>query len=332
MQSVVFIVVGNKKCKELTRDCQAVSEVVGQVLMISIVVLALSSVALTVFSNGGAMNPPHTPHTNLQENIDRSEDTVKIFHDGGEAIDLEEIKIILEVDGQQVEFNMSDPSVEIYNPEGNKLPSDDVFTLKDYIVINSSSKIDIKDADAIDLYFVHTASSQVIQKTMLWRDFGDLPDWITPYPYGSVYDSFGDKWWDPEVVHQIGDGYFTENDFPKDVTIYESFTFGSLEELGLSEDTSFSKVILKIVYRIHDQSAKLELEINNAPELMYELPKKANASVTSEFVEKEFDITQYIKNSTDLENIEVKISTTPNADDQADKEGWIDFIGIHLEY
>lgn len=320
---------GNKKRKELTRNCQAVSEVVGYVLMISIVVLAFSSVALTVFSNGGAMNPPHTPHTNLQESLDRPEDTVKVFHDGGEDIDLEDIKIILEVDGQQVDFNMSE--FQVLDPEGN-LSSDDVFELRDCIVIDTSSKVNIEEANAIDLYFVHTESSQVIQKTMLWRDFGDLPDWITPYPYGSVYDSYGDKWWDTEVVHQIGDGYFTENDFPKDVTIYESFTFGSLEELGISEGTSFSKVILKIVYRIHDQSAKLVLEINNAPEIMYELPKKANASITSEFVEKEFDITQYIKNSTDLENIEVKISTTPNADDQADKEGWIDFIGIHLEY
>jgi len=322
---------GNKKRRKLTQDCLAVSEIIGAVLMIAIVVLAFSAISLAVFSEGGEMNPPNTPHTNLQENIDRSEDTVQIFHSGGEEIDLKYIKIMLDVDGQQVEFDMSDPGFEVHDPNGIN-SSDDVFALRDCIVIDTSSKVNLADADAIDIYFVHTASSQVIQKTVLWRDFGDLPDWITPYPYGSVYDSYEDDWWDPEVVHQIGDGHFTNNDFPKNVTIYESFTFGSLEELGIPEDTSFSKVILKIVYRIHDQSAKLELEINNAPEIVYELPKKENESVTSEFVEKEFDITQYIKNATDLENIEVKISTTPNADDQADKEGWIDFIGIHLEY
>ncbi|KKH46402.1 type IV pilin N-terminal domain-containing protein [Methanosarcina sp. 1.H.A.2.2] len=327
---MTFIAEGNKKCRGLTRDCRAVSEVMGAVLMIAIVVLAFSAVALTVFSDEGSMDPPHTPHTNLQENIDRSKDKVQIFHSGGEPIDLEDIKIILNVDGEQAEFDMSE--FQVLDPDGN-LSSDDVFELKDCIVIDTSSKVNIEEADAIDLYFVHTASSQVIQKTILWRDYGELPDWITPYPYGSVYDSLKkDHWWDPEVVHQIGDGYYTENDFPKNITIYESFTFGSLEELGLSEDTSFSKVILKIVYRIHDQSAKLVLEINNVPEIVYELPKKGNESVTSEFVEKEFDITQFIKNSTDLENIEVKISTTPNAAEPADKEGWIDFIGIHLEY
>jgi FlaG/FlaF family flagellin (archaellin) len=323
--------VEGKKYRALGQDGQAVSEVIGQVLMISIVVLALSSVALTVFSEGGSMNPPHTPHTNLQENIDRSKDTVQIFHSGGEAIDLEDIKIILNVDGEQVEFNMSE--FQVLDPEGN-LSSDDVFTLRDCIVINSSSKVDITDADAIDLYFVHTASSQVIQKTILWRDFGDLPEWITPYPYGSVYDSYTGKWLDQEVVDKIGDGQFTVNDFPQKQYIYENFTFGSLDDLCIPEDTLFSKVTLKIVYRIHDESAKLEMEINNGSSaIIFDLPKKGNDSFNnSDFLEMEQDITPYVKNATDLENLVVKISTTPNAADQANKEGWIDFIGIHLGY
>jgi FlaG/FlaF family flagellin (archaellin) len=326
---VTFIVVGNKKRREFTRECQAVSEVMGVVLMISIVVLAFSAVAITVFSNGGAMDSPHTPHTNLQENIDRSEDTVQIFHSGGEAIDLEDIKIILEVDGEQAEFDMSD--FEVYDPEGT-LSSDDVFTLRDCIVINSSSKVDITDADAIDLYFVHTASSQVIQKTILWRDFGNLPDWITPYPYGSVYDSIKGELLDQAVVDKINDGQYTTADFPKDKYVYENFTFGSLDDLGVPEETTFSKVLLRIVYSIHDQSAKLELEANNgSPVMTFDLPKNNNTDPTkSNFTEKEYDITPCVKNATDLENLVIKISTTPNA--AAYKVGWIDYIGIHLEY
>jgi FlaG/FlaF family flagellin (archaellin) len=325
---------GNKKRRDFTLDCQAVSEVMGVVLMISIVVLAFSAVAVTVFSNGGAMDSPHTPHTNLQENIDRSKNTLQISHSGGEAIDLKDIKIILKVDGEHVEFNMSDPAVNISDPEGNQLSPDGVFTLRDCIVINSSSKVDITDADAIDLYFVHTESSQVIQKTILWRDFGNLPYWITPYPYGSVYDSYTKEWLEEELVDKVGDEQFTENDFPKKQYVYENFTFGSLDDLGISEDASFSRVILKIVYRIHDQSAKLEMEINNgSPAVTFNLTKKGDVSPDNgEFVEKEFDITEHVKNATDLENLVVKISTTPNAADQADKEGWIDFIGIHLEY
>ncbi|WP_235283579.1 MULTISPECIES: type IV pilin N-terminal domain-containing protein [unclassified Methanosarcina] len=328
---MTFIAGGNKKCRALGQDCRAVSEVMGAVLMIAIVVLAFSAVALTVFSDEGSMDPPHTPHTNLQESIDRSKDTIQIFHSGGEPIDLEDIKIILNVDGQHVEFNMSE--FQVLDPEG-KNSSDTVLSLRDCIVIDTSSKVEITDADAIDLYFVHTASGQAIQKTILWRDFGDLPDWITPYPYGSVYDSYTGKWLDQELVDKTGDGQFTVNDFPQKQYIYENFTFGSLDDLYIPENTLFSKVLLKIVYRIHDQSAKLEMEINNgSPAVTFNLTKKGDVSLDyGEFVEKEFDITPYVKNATDLENLVVKISTTPNAANQADKEGWIDFIGIHLEY
>ena len=58
-----------KKYRALGEDCQAVSEVVGQVLMIAIVVLAFSSIAVVIFSDV-VVNPPHTPHTDLQEKID----------------------------------------------------------------------------------------------------------------------------------------------------------------------------------------------------------------------------------------------------------------------
>jgi FlaG/FlaF family flagellin (archaellin) len=164
---VTFIVEG-KKYRALGRDCQAVSEVIGQVLMVAVVVLAFSSIAVTVFSDAGAMNPPHVPRTDLQESIDTKTDTVQIFHSGGEAIDLKDIKIILSVNGTQAEFNMSDPAVNISDPKGNKLFSDDVFMLGDCIAINSSSKVNITDKNAtIDFYFVHTESNQVIKKAIL---------------------------------------------------------------------------------------------------------------------------------------------------------------------
>ena len=155
-----------KKYRALGKDCQAVSEVIGQVLMVAIVVLAFSSIAVTVFSDGGAINPPHVPRTDLEESINRSGETVQIFHSGGEAIDLEDIKIILSVNGTQAEFNTSDLGVTVYDA---KTPSDDVFMLGDYIVINSSgSKVNVTDENAaIDLYFVHTESRQVIKKAML---------------------------------------------------------------------------------------------------------------------------------------------------------------------
>lgn len=158
-----------KKYRALGQDCHAVSETIGQVLMVAVVVLAFSSIAVTVFSDGGAMNPPHVPRTDLQESINRSGETVHIFHSGGETIDLEDIKIVLNVNDTQAEFNVSDSNFNAYDPEGNKLSPNDAFMLGDYIEINSKgSKVNITDENAtVNLYLVHTGSDQVIKKAML---------------------------------------------------------------------------------------------------------------------------------------------------------------------
>jgi len=159
--------VEGKKYRALFQDCRAVSEVIGQVLMVAIVVLAFSSIALTVFSDGGAMNPPHAPRTDLQESIDEVNHTIEVFHSGGEAIDLKDIKLILHVDGQQAEYDMSDPDVTIFDSESKQLSSSDVFMLGDCIVINPNNKVDMTNTTVTNLYFVHTASSQVIKKAIL---------------------------------------------------------------------------------------------------------------------------------------------------------------------
>lgn len=317
----------------LARECQAVSEVIGYVLMISIVVLAFSAVALTVFSEGGEMDPTHTPHTNLQENINPSEDTVQIFHSGGEKIDLKYIKIILEVDGEQAEFNMSDPAVTVFDPKGNNLPSDEVFTLGDYIVIDPRSKINITRGDAINFYFVHTESSQVIQKTTLWKEVRDFPDWITPhtFPDGTAYDSYTENWMDTELVDEI-DEESTSSFIPQDGVIYENFTFGiDTGEMGIPESTSFTKVILKIVSTRHDNSAKKMIpEIYNGSLWTSFAPISFHGS--NDYVVTELDITEYVKNTTELKNLEVRISADGHASDNSGKTFWVDFVGIHLEY
>jgi FlaG/FlaF family flagellin (archaellin) len=166
----VTVIVEGKKYMALGQDCRAVSETIGQVLMIAVVILAFSSIALTVFSDDGAMNPPHVPRTDLEESIE-GDNTVQIFHSGGEAIDLKEIKVILNIDGQEEEFNMSDPAVNIFDAEGNPLSSEDVFMLGDCIEINTSnSNVKLEGANTTELYFVHTASRQVVKKALLLKN------------------------------------------------------------------------------------------------------------------------------------------------------------------
>ena len=149
-----------KKYRALGQDCQAVSEVIGQVLMLAIVVLAFSSIAMLVFSEGGAVNPPHTPKVDLQETIDTDTNTVKIFHVGGEAIDLEDVKIVLNINGEQEAFNVSSDGVSCSS-------TTNVLMIGNYIEINTSQRRILKSTDTIDMYFVHTGSDQVIQRVML---------------------------------------------------------------------------------------------------------------------------------------------------------------------
>lgn len=327
-----------KKYRALGRDCQAVSELMGVVLMISIVVLAFSSIAITVFSDGGSMDPVHTPHTNLRENINTSEDTVQIIHSGGEKIDLKYIKVILEVNGEQAEFNMSESAVKVFDPKGKKLSSDDAFALGDYIVIDPSSKINITRGDPVNFYFIHTESSQVIQKTKLWKKVKDLPYWITPhtFPAGTAYNNYTQEWLDTELVDKFDDELATKTYFPKKEWICEEFTFGvDSKELGIPESTSFSEVLLRFIYQKKDQSAEMKLEINNGSNWVTingDLPKYKTFTGCEAGEYDEYPITEYVKTTAELENLTVRISYYEKAAPPSEKTGWVDFVGIHVEY
>lgn len=166
-----------KKLRGLRENCQAVSEIVGQLLMIAIVVLAFSSIAVLTFTNI-AVNPPHIPHTDFSEKTNTDDDTIIILHNGGEAIDLKAIKIILFVNGVQNVFNLPglnnpDPRIEIRHLDGSS-SADSTLMLGDFIVLHTNpetvsnqTKIDMSSTDLIEMFIVHTPSKQVIQKVTL---------------------------------------------------------------------------------------------------------------------------------------------------------------------
>ena len=150
-----------RRHKKLREDSQAVSEVVGQVLMIAIVVLAFSSMAVIIFSDI-VVNPPHTPHTDLQESIDPAHNELYIFHMGGEAIDLRDVNVVLNTADthRHEEFNLSSES-------GFKCSATNyVLMLGDYIMISPSREINLSTDDTV-MFFVYTPSQQVIQKVTL---------------------------------------------------------------------------------------------------------------------------------------------------------------------
>ena len=363
---MIFIAEG-KKSRVLYQDCRAVSEVYGQLLMISIVVLAFSGIALTVFSEGGAVKPKHTPHIDLSEKIDTGSDTIQIVHSGGEAIDLDKIKVVVYIKKpNQPEFtqifDMSDPLIgkdpSIVKVQDSKglISTDGVVTLGDCIVIytnsnklNVGNRIDLKSEDLVSMFFVDITSQQVIQKAVLQGGFWKLPSWITPHPYGSIFSSTS-GWQPTESLAEINDGSLTHSTIVNDNTIYEDYTFGvDAEEMGIPN--SFN-TFLRIIYQIHDCSPNtLTLSISTSSEWIKIAPQPTytpptllpeNYKTISECIAANggpdettgvttYNITPYVKTTDDLERLKVRFSFLGNAESE-NKVGSVDFVGIHVDY
>jgi FlaG/FlaF family flagellin (archaellin) len=351
---VIFIVEG-KKHWALCQDCRGVSEVYGQLLMMSIVVIAFSTIGATVFSDDGAMKPEHIPHTDLQENINTSTNNIQIVHSGGEAIDRSAIKVILsiKIPGES----------ELRHPEfsGPKLhfdPDDNIFALGDCIIIdttnadnkNETNPLDdglkINNSYAIDMFFVDTPSQQVIQKAVLQGGFGEVPTWITPHPYGSVYSDSGVNggWQSTESVADI-DQLHTDSQIPQSTYVTENYTFGiDADEMGISN--SFTRIMLRIIYQVKNNSPNtlklsifngtrwIQISPNNVQTKMPEyhsIEESVIANPPNEYTgETTYDITQHIKNTKELEKLEVSFSVEGNADEHSEKSVWVDFVGIHV--
>ncbi|AKB73368.1 hypothetical protein MSLAZ_0107 [Methanosarcina lacustris Z-7289] len=332
-----------KKYREFGQDCQAVSEVIGQVLMLAIVVLAFSSIAMLVFSEGGVVNPPHTPKADLQETIDTDTNTVKIFHVGGEAIDLEDVKIVLNINGEQEEFNVSSDGVSCSS-------TNNVLMVGDNIEINTSQRgIDLNSTDTIDMYFVHTGSDQVIQRVMLQsgneeiemeeHDGKSLFDyWITPYPNGSAINEIGAS--SPTIkVDEPKDEQFIEFMPPKGSpgSKYEEFTFG-INALELGINNSFNAT-LKIDYWRHDSSSDdIVLKLNDgAPDNWTQIDKweyngKPGSKKGWVMDTRTIPLNGNVSNNTELENIKIRfVPSTKSGSENWNKALLIDFIGIHIK-
>lgn len=337
-----MVIVEGKKYRPLSRDCHAVSEVLGQILMLTIVVLAFSSIAVFVFSDEGAVKPLHTPKTDLQESIDTDADIVKIFHKGGEAIDLEDAKIMLNINGEQEEYDVSsDPGIS-YNATNN------VMIVGDDIVINTSLSrgTDLKSTDTVDMYFVYTGSDQVIQRVTLQNgneesgssdDSGTRRYWITPHPYGTATDTSGGLI-STEAVNETGDGIFTtyytpdkKDGDPNSTAQKFDFCIDAEKEGITGAMVPFDNVTLRIVYSVHDKDYEdiaLDISVENSEKwirVAESMPK-----YNKDFGTYDINLNSYVTDITKLENFKVRVVAVSNADKNAGKILLIDFLGIHV--
>jgi FlaG/FlaF family flagellin (archaellin) len=137
------------KLRKFIKNCDGVSEVMGQVLLIGLVVIFFSFIGVFVFSYN---SPDDIPHADLQVWMDETSDTVYLKHRGGEALSGNEIKVVVMVNGTRNEFSPENVSA--------KLGVDGVWEIGDVIEIG----IPIENGDTVNLFLIHTPSNNVIQK------------------------------------------------------------------------------------------------------------------------------------------------------------------------
>ncbi|MFP4654814.1 MAG: type IV pilin N-terminal domain-containing protein [Methanohalobium sp.] len=143
-----------KNSKSLIENSDAVTEVVGEILMTAIDVLAFSLISIFVFSY---LDTIDKPHVDVEGWVDVDSDIINLRHSGGEVVETKDIKLILNLNGSREEIDVE----SVYN--------EPTWRLGDFISINTSSKwnLNIKGNQYIESTIVHTKSNVVIENGIL---------------------------------------------------------------------------------------------------------------------------------------------------------------------
>ncbi|AKB63007.1 type IV pilin N-terminal domain-containing protein [Methanosarcina mazei] len=144
--------------KKFFKNSIAVSDVLGEILMTTVAVILIGSIAVSIFSYGG---PDDIPRTQVNEWIDAETDKIYLENSGGEFIDTENLEIVVNVNGNRYTYSSSNISENL----GNK----NNWELGDRIEINTSSKwnLHIEEEDEVDMYLIDKPSKKVFQMLRL---------------------------------------------------------------------------------------------------------------------------------------------------------------------
>jgi PKD repeat protein len=140
-----------KRLQDFAKKDDAVIEVFSEILLTGIIVLAIAAVAAFVLSS---LDGPDNVRVDIDHWVDKDTDTLYFRHSGGETVDVENLELVVNVNG----------SYETLTSEQIRANYDsDEWALGDVIEINTSTQFnyDITD-DRVPTKLVHTASSLVI--------------------------------------------------------------------------------------------------------------------------------------------------------------------------
>ena len=147
----------NKRTQQLAENCDAISELIGELLIVVIAVLAFGVIAVHVLSYPG---PADTVYVDIDGWIDPSTDTIYFRHSGGEAVETEYLKIVVNLDGARCELS-SDNVTAILGSS--------TWQLADIIAVNASDVwgVQINEDTAVDASIVHIGLSTIIGNGVL---------------------------------------------------------------------------------------------------------------------------------------------------------------------
>ncbi len=154
--------------KQLTSDERAVSELVGEVLLMGIVVVAIGLIAVSVYSY--LNNDPETPHIEVDGITNIGKNEIHIKHQGGDPIECENLRVLVSVNGTALD-PFDDTSPLRWGLREKGIGNFDRWTLGNILVLDTMPEVNITEDDTIRVTLVSLSSNRVI---MSGEVFGGL--------------------------------------------------------------------------------------------------------------------------------------------------------------
>ena len=147
----------NKRTQQLAENCDAISELIGELLIVVVAVLTFGVIAVHVLTYQG---PVDTVHMDIDGWMDSNTDMIYFRHSGGEAVATEDLKIIVNLDGTRCELS-SDTITAILGSN--------TWQLAGIIAVNASDVwgVGINEDTAVDASIVHIGLSTIIGNGVL---------------------------------------------------------------------------------------------------------------------------------------------------------------------
>jgi hypothetical protein len=300
---------------------------VGDVLLIGIVVIVFGMLATMVFSLD---RPVDSPHVAVEKWARAPTDTIYIRHCGGDVIDVDDLKIMVYINGSSYVYSQADVSGCL-----NK----NFWDLGDVITINTNDKwgVPLKKGYPVFLHLVDMGSKQVFRQVEVIPGGGSFGDWLPPARvdensgFSNITDVIKEN--DSKSTTYIVPKKNKDTNFSFDTG--EEFDFGiNMADYDYRIGEPVSNVKLKIVYKTHDQSfLGIKLKIYDAypspGEWYYE--NETMSETNKNWVTYVTNISDHMNTTQDVEGLRVRLEAVGNAAIGAEKELNVDYIAVSFE-